>query len=113
MRFDVEIRWNTTNLPQSWISKALRFDVEIRWNTTIVKYNRRRLQLRFDVEIGWGDVHGDILGQFDPNPTEQVYEMETNGSLTIRKYSHNVKRDVEGRVWFDGSRVNAWWNDFL
>ena len=69
--------------------------------------------MRWQIPIGWGDVHGDILGQFDPNPTEQVYEMETNGSLTIRKYNHNVKRDVEGRVWFDGSRVNAWWNDFL
>lgn len=30
--------------------------------------------------------------------------------FTIRKYGHSIRRDVSGRVWLDGSRVNAWWN---
>ena len=70
------------------------------------------------IPVGCGELAADANGRVEhalrsvlnPNPTDQVYEMEADGTLTIRKYNHSIRRDVSGRVWLDGSRVNAWWN---
>ena len=66
--------------------------------------------MRWDIPIGWGEPNV-VRGSMRQNPTEQVYEIEPDGTLTIRKYQHWIKRDISGRVWLDGSRVNAWWSD--
>ena len=69
--------------------------------------------MRWAIPVGCGEreVGGCVLKRvLHPNPTDQVYEMEADGTLTIRKYNHSIRRDVSGRVWLDGSRVNAWWN---
>ena len=69
------------------------------------------MQWAIPVGCGEREVGGCVLNRvLDPNPTDQVYEMEADGTLTIRKYKHSIRRDVSGRVWLDGSRVNAWWN---
>ena len=74
--------------------------------------------MRWAIPVGCGELVSDANGGVEralrrvlnPNPTDQVYEMEAGGTLTIRKYNHSIRRDVSGRVWLDGSRVNAWWN---
>lgn len=39
-------------------------------------------------------------------PTEQRFELTTQGKATIRKYGHWLSRDTNGEVWLDGRRVN-------
>lgn len=69
-----------------------------------------RGELRWEIPVGWGNGL-EVLGQETPNPTEQVYLLESNGDLTIHKYRHSIKRDTQGRVWRDGVRENPERND--
>ena len=63
--------------------------------------------MRWHIPVGWGDVYGEIKGRIVPDPTDQVYEIEPNGTLTIRKFNHFVTRAIDGRTWLDGVPVNA------
>ena len=64
-----------------------------------------RGEMRWKIPIGWGNGL-EVLGQETPDPTEQVYQLESNGDMTIRKYKHSIKRDIRGRVWCDDVRVD-------
>ena len=75
--------WRVRTEPQPWISG---------WK-------------EWHIPVGWGDVYGEIMGRMRPDPTDQVYEMESNGTLTIRKYNHSVRRAIDGRTWLDGVPV--------
>ena len=72
--------------------------------------------MRWNIPVGWGWLEGSrfrLEGQVTPQPTEQVYEIDGDGTLSIHKYNHTIMRDVGGRIWLDGSRVNAWWSGWL
>ena len=72
--------------------------------------------MRWNIPVGWGWLEGRrfrLEGQVIPQPTEQVYEIDGDGTLSIHKYNHTIMRDVGGRIWLDGSRVNAWWSGWL
>ena len=64
-----------------------------------------RGEMRWKIPVGWGNGL-QVLGQEVPDPTEQVYQLESNGDMTIHKYKHSIKRDIRGRVWCDGVQVN-------
>ena len=65
--------------------------------------------VRWMIPVGWGD--GEVVvGRIQPNPTDQIYHMREDGTLSISKYTHLIMRSVDGRVWLDGSWVNAWWS---
>ncbi len=49
-----------------------------------------------------------IVDRIRPNPTDQIYHMREDGTLSI--YTHVIMRSVDGRVWLDGSLVNPWWS---
>jgi len=68
--------------------------------------------LRWNIPVGWGN-GSTVVGRMEPNPTTQVFHMDADGTLSISKYLHVIMRSVDGRVWLDGSRVNAWWNDLF
>ena len=68
--------------------------------------------VRWMIPVGWGDF-ATTIGRMSPNPTDQVYHIRDDGTLSISKYSHTIMRSVDGRVWLDGSRVNAWWSGWL
>lgn len=63
-----------------------------------------RGEMRWKIPVGWGNGL-EVLGRELPDPTDQIYQIESNGNMTIRKYGHSVERDIRGRVWCDGSRV--------
>lgn len=54
-----------------------------------------------------------IVDRIRSNPTDQIYHMREDGTLSISKYIHVIMRSVDGRVWLDGSRVNAWWSGWF
>ena len=39
-------------------------------------------------------------------PTIQRFEIDSQGSVTIRKFSHSIRRAIDNKVWLDGVRVN-------
>ena len=65
--------------------------------------------VRWMIPVGWGD-RAVVIGGILPNPTDQVYRMRDDGTLSISKYTHVIMRSVDDRIWLDGNRVNAWWN---
>ena len=82
--------------PPEWAQGTMRWAIPVGCGEQVAEANER--------------VEHALRRVLAPNPTEQVYEMGADGTLTIRKYEHTIRRDVSGRVWLDGSRVNAWWN---
>lgn len=58
------------------------------------------------IPVGWG-VPGDNKKNVTPDPpTTQRFTITTNGTVTIRKYGHEVKRAINNRVWLDGILQN-------
>ena len=63
----------------------------------------------WEIPVGWGTFDGEqyvTKGQCSPMPTTQRFEIDADGNVTIRKYSHWIKRSPDGRIWVDGIRVN-------
>jgi hypothetical protein len=54
------------------------------------------------IPVGWGDYLRSVKGTMSPNPTTQKFTIDSNGTATIRKYNHEIKRTVDDHVWIDG-----------
>lgn len=54
------------------------------------------------IPVGWGDYNGNIKGRVVPNPTTQLYTINSSGMSTIRKYNHEIRRAINNDVWLDG-----------
>ncbi len=54
------------------------------------------------IPVGWGDYNGNIKGQIVPNPTTQLFTIDSSGMATIRKYNHEIRRAINNDVWLDG-----------
>ena len=52
----------------------------------------------------WDD--DGIANERDANPTTQTFIIDTNGTVRVLKYGHEIKRSTDGKVWLDGLRVN-------
>ena len=51
---------------------------------------------------GWmGDYNGTIKGRITPNPTTQLFTIDSSGTATIRKYNHEIRRAINNDVWLD------------
>ena len=48
----------------------------------------------------------EAVGSISPNPTTQTFIIDTNGTVRVLKYGHEIKRSTDGKVWLDGLRVN-------
>ena len=48
----------------------------------------------------------ELVGQCAPNPTTQRFEIDANGTVTVRKFAHWIRRAVDGKIWLDGQRVH-------
>ena len=63
----------------------------------------------WDIPIGWGAYESGayrVKGTCQPSPTTQRFEIDSQGAVTIRKFSHSVKRTIDNKVWLDDVRVN-------
>jgi len=58
------------------------------------------------IPIGWGDYLGNVRGTISPNPTTELFTIDSNGTATIRKFGHEIKRTVDNRVWLDETLQN-------
>ena len=54
------------------------------------------------IPVGWGDYNGNIKGRITPNPTTQLFTIDSAGTATIRKYNHEIRRTINNDVWLDG-----------
>ena len=62
--------------------------------------------LEWDIPVGWGEMRDELVGQCAPNPTTQRFEIDANGTVTVRKFAHWIRRAVDGKIWLDGQRVH-------
>lgn len=53
------------------------------------------------IPVGWGDYNGNIKGRITPNPTTQLFTIDSSGTATIRKYNHEIRRAINNDVWLD------------
>ena len=60
----------------------------------------------WDIPVGWGQYRGELLGRCVPDPTTQRFDIEANGTVTVRKFGHWIKRNTSCDVWVDGNKVN-------
>ena len=58
------------------------------------------------IPVGWGDPIRRLIKTIQPDPTMQEFVIDANGTVTIRKYNHELKRSTSCDVWFDGVKVN-------
>ena len=59
------------------------------------------------IPVGWSTPLGmEAVGSISPNPTTQTFIIDTNGTVRVLKYGHEIKRSTDGKVWLDGLRVN-------
>ena len=56
----------------------------------------------WNIPTGWGDALYQLRGQVNPMPTKQRFDIDAAGTLSIRKYGHEIIRAVDNRVWVDG-----------
>ena len=54
----------------------------------------------WDIPVGWGD-GSDVKGRIAPNPTRQEFWIDSEGTVTIRKYQHEIMRMIYGHVFFE------------
>ena len=65
-----------------------------------------------EVETAYRRVNPDdwdddgIHNERGANPTTQTFIIDTNGTVRVLKYGHEIKRSTDGKVWLDGLRVN-------
>ena len=55
--------------------------------------------------IGWGNAGSYVRRRMSPDEFYQTYVMEEDGTLTVTKYGHSIKRSPAGQIWLDGRRV--------
>ena len=60
----------------------------------------------WEIPVGWGDALHVLKGQVQPNPTTQVFTIDTNGTATIEKYGHIIERRIDNKVFKDGVLQN-------
>lgn len=58
----------------------------------------------WDIPMEWGE-GGVVQVPFNPNPTTQRFELQSDGFFTIRKHGHYAERNVLGLKWCDGELV--------
>jgi hypothetical protein len=58
------------------------------------------------IPVGWGDFQYNLKGRITPDPTTQLFTIDSTGTATIRKYGHEIKRTVANRVWIDNVLQN-------
>ncbi len=52
------------------------------------------------IPVEWGD-GTEHKGNIKPDPTDQIYEIDAAGKVSVRKYGHRVERAVNGDVWLE------------
>lgn len=57
------------------------------------------------IPVGWG-VPGTVYGRVTPIPTQQEFYIDANGTVSVRKYGHEVSRNPTCEVYFDGQCVH-------
>jgi len=78
-------------------------------NAGVVEYVRpwRDGQKTWAIPIGWSRPWNRTLeAQIVPNPTTQEFQIDTDGTVSVRKYNHEIRRSVDNHVWLDGVRVD-------
>ena len=58
-------------------------------------------RLTWDIPIGWGDALHTLKGRIRPNPTQQVYEIQCDGTLSVSKFGHVIERQTNNCVRLD------------
>ena len=53
------------------------------------------------IPVGWGDYNCNLKGRILPNPTTQLFTIDSSGTATIRKYNHEIRRSIDNRIWLD------------
>ena len=62
----------------------------------------------WDIPVGWGTYEGGgyrIKGTSQTCPTTQRFEIDSQGTVTIRKFSHSIRRTIDNKIWLDGVLV--------
>ena len=54
------------------------------------------------IPVGWGDYCREVKGTMSPDPTTQKFTIDSEGTATIRKYNHEIKRTIDNHIWIDG-----------
>lgn len=57
------------------------------------------------IPVGWG-IAGTVKGVVVPDPTVQRFEITETGTVTVRKYQHEIQRNVANEILLDGVRQN-------
>ena len=60
----------------------------------------------WEIPVGWGNP-GVERGRISPNPTQQEFSITASGTVTVRKYSHEIYRTVMCGVFMDGVCVHG------
>jgi hypothetical protein len=53
------------------------------------------------IPVAWGDYLRNIKGMIIPNPTTEKFTIDAEGTATVRKYNHEIKRTIDNRIWID------------
>ena len=62
--------------------------------------------VRWKIPIGFGDgQNNEVRGTIKPDPTTQEFEIQENGTFTVRKFGHSIERSTNNEIWLDGGRV--------
>ena len=87
--------WSAVRLDTSWVvDKASRETPYPQpWSDGMKEWR---------IPVGWGDYNGNVKGQVLPNPTTQLFTIDSSGTATIRKYNHEIRRATNNDVWLDG-----------
>ena len=87
--------WSAVRLDTSWVvDKASRETPYPQpWSDGMKEWR---------IPVGWGDYNGNVKGQVLPNPTTQLFTIDSSGMVTIRKYNHEIRRATNNDVWLDG-----------
>ena len=62
----------------------------------------------WDIPVGWGTYEGGeyrIKGTSQTCPTTQRFEIDSQGTVTICKFSHSIRRTIDNKIWLDGVLV--------
>ena len=60
----------------------------------------------WNIPVGWGTPNRVLIKSMRTNPTTQEFVIDSNGTVTIRKYNHELKRSTSCDVWFDEVKVH-------
>ena len=60
----------------------------------------------WEIPVGWGNA-GVERGRISPNPTRQEFSITEGGTVTIRKYGHEIYRTIMCGVFMDGVCVHG------